>query len=79
MTSYLSREHHSYSMPSAHGKRKIKNFTYSPSDRVGKGYSSVVYRGKNENTGTSIFTQRRQSPSKPSTWRESRMPSAEKC
>ena len=51
MTSYLTREHHSYSMSNAHSKRKIKHFSYVPSDRVGKGYSSVVYRGKNDNTG----------------------------
>ena len=31
------------------GKRKVKHYAYSPEDRIGKGYSSVVYRGINEN------------------------------
>jgi len=54
MTTFLSREHHSYSLTNAGSRKKIKNFSYSPSDRIGKGYSSVVYRGKNDNTGTSL-------------------------
>jgi hypothetical protein len=52
MTSYLSREHHSYSLSNAPSRRKIKHFSYSASDRIGKGYSSVVYKGKNDNTGS---------------------------
>ena len=66
MTSYLTREHHSYSMSSAQGRRKIKHFSYSLSDRIGKGYSSVVYKGKNDNTGNCRSIQTKLSPSKPS-------------
>lgn len=33
-------------------KKKIKHFSYSESDRIGKGYSSIVYKGVN--TLTSI-------------------------
>lgn len=28
-------------------KKKIKNYIYSPLDRIGKGYSSIVYKGIN--------------------------------
>jgi SNF-related kinase len=41
-------------MSSAQGRKKIKNFSYMLSDRIGKGYSSVVYKGKNDSTGTSF-------------------------
>ena len=47
MTTFLNRDHHSYSMATTHAKKRVKHFTYSPSDRIGKGYSSVVYKGKN--------------------------------
>jgi len=29
-------------------KKKVKHFTYSHDDKIGKGYSSVVYKGTNE-------------------------------
>ena len=32
------------------GKKKVKNFSYSTSDRIGKGFSSVVYKGTNDST-----------------------------
>ena len=38
------------------GKRKVKNYVYSPEDRIGKGYSSVVYRGINEQNSTTPIT-----------------------
>ncbi len=31
-------------------KIKIKNYSYDPIDKIGKGYSSVVYKGLNDNT-----------------------------
>ena len=50
--------HHSTS--SYQGPKKIKNFTYLPEDRIGKGYSSVVYKGKNELTSNPQNIQMRQ-------------------
>ena len=50
--------HHSTS--SYHGTKKIKNFTYLPEDRIGKGYSSVVYKGKNEHTSNPQIIQMKQ-------------------
>lgn len=38
--------HRSHSL-STYGTKKIGNFSYSLGDRVGKGFSSIVYRGKN--------------------------------
>lgn len=29
------------------GRRKIKHFSFSEADRIGKGYSSVVYKATN--------------------------------
>lgn len=34
------------------GPCKVKNFSYKPEHRIGKGYSSVVYKGTNDLTGT---------------------------
>ena len=34
------------------GRRKIKHFSFSEADRIGKGYSSIVYKGTNELTST---------------------------
>ena len=55
MTAYL--RDHSYSLNSGSSRRKIKHFSYLPSDRIGKGYSSVVYKGKDDNTGTTPITK----------------------
>jgi len=43
--------HHSSnnSLPS----KKVKHFSYQSTDRIGKGYSSVVYKGNNSLTSTS--------------------------
>ena len=38
--------HRSHSL-SSNGKKKVGNFSYLPSDKIGKGFSSVVYRGIN--------------------------------
>lgn len=68
MTSYLTRESHSFSHGSSGaGRKKIKHFSYSPLDKIGKGFSSVVYRGTNDNTSTARPTQTKQWPSRPST------------
>ena len=37
---------------SSGGRRKVKHYSYSSEDRIGKGYSSVVYRGTNDLTST---------------------------
>ena len=54
MTSYLS---YNYKKPStSHGssssdsRKKIKHFSYSHSDKIGKGFSSIVYKGTNDLT-----------------------------
>jgi hypothetical protein len=31
-------------------RKKIENYSYGLSDTIGKGYSSQVYRGRNDNT-----------------------------
>lgn len=36
----------------SNNRKKIKHFSYSESDRIGKGYSSIVYRGTNDLTST---------------------------
>jgi hypothetical protein len=53
MATYLSRESHSFSHGSSGaGRKKIKHFSYSPYDKIGKGFSSIVYRGTNDTTST---------------------------
>ena len=32
-------------------RKKIENYSFSLSDRIGKGYSSTVYKGRNDLTG----------------------------
>jgi hypothetical protein len=32
-------------------RKKIGQYSYTPKDVIGKGYSSVVYRGANDSTG----------------------------
>jgi len=38
-------------------KKKIKHFSYSPEDKIGKGYSSVVFKGVNDLNSTVHSTQ----------------------
>lgn len=59
MTSYLS---YNYKKPTtSHGysasdsKKKIKHFSYSHVDKIGKGFSSIVYKGTNDLTSIFIF------------------------
>lgn len=33
-------------------KKKIEHYTYALEDVIGKGFSSHVYKGKDDNTGT---------------------------
>ena len=40
---------------SANNKKKIKHFSYSESDKIGKGYSSIVYKGTNTTTSMDTF------------------------
>lgn len=39
------------------GRRKIKHFSFSEADRIGKGYSSIVYKATNDLTSTARSTQ----------------------
>ncbi len=40
---------------SVNNKKKIKHFSYSESDKIGKGYSSIVYKGTNTTTSIHPF------------------------
>ena len=33
-------------------RKRLDQYSYSPSNNIGKGYSSYVYKGKNDLTGT---------------------------
>ena len=37
------------------GRKKIKDYSYNPSYRIGKGFSSIVYKGTNDNTSIQII------------------------
>ena len=67
MTTFLMRENHSYSHTSAmnSNRKKIKHYSYSSMDRIGKGFSSIVYKGTNDNTSTPHLTQMKSSQSRP--------------
>ena len=39
--------------------KKIEEYSYSLSNGIGKGYSSQVYKGKNDSTGISLIYFRR--------------------
>lgn len=36
-------------------RKKIENYSYGLGDIIGKGYSSQVYRGRNDETGKNVF------------------------
>ena len=40
--------------------KKVKHFSYNTEDKIGKGYSSVVYRGINDITSRVYISQMRQ-------------------
>ena len=46
-----SQKSHSFS---SYSKKKVSHFSYSPSDKIGKGFSSVVYKATNELTSTTF-------------------------
>lgn len=54
MTSFLAHNYKRDSFPThsplSH-KKKIKHYSYVADDKIGKGYSSIVYKGLNDNTG----------------------------
>ena len=39
------------------GRKKIGRYSYASKDVIGKGYSSVVYKGINETNGTPLSIQ----------------------
>jgi hypothetical protein len=45
-------------------RKKIEDYSFLLSQNIGKGYSSIVYQGRNDATGTFRLTQMKQSPSK---------------
>ena len=51
-------EHRGHSASFGNAKKKIKHFSYQSTDRIGKGFSSVVYRGTNDNTSIIKFKYR---------------------
>lgn len=57
MTSYLSYNYKKPTTPyglSTDSRKKIKHFSYSHNDKIGKGFSSIVYKGTNDLTSTSF-------------------------
>jgi hypothetical protein len=36
-------------------RKKIENYSYGLNDVIGKGYSSQVYKGRNDNVGKSFI------------------------
>jgi len=36
--------------------RRVKNYSYSPLESIGKGFSSIVYRGHNDENSKSIIS-----------------------
>lgn len=52
---------------SLNNNKKIKHFSYSESDKIGKGYSSIVYKATNDLTSIARSTQMKQSQSRQST------------
>lgn len=38
-------------------RKKIEQYSYALCDRIGKGYSSIVYRGRNDQTSTHFLTR----------------------
>ncbi len=52
MTTYLTNNYKKDSFSnqlniSSTNKKKIKNFSYNFNDKIGKGFSSIVYKGTN--------------------------------
>ncbi len=41
--------------PNQFTRKKIENYSYGLNDVIGKGYSSQVYKGRNDNNGNSIL------------------------
>jgi hypothetical protein len=41
--------------PSQFTRKKIENYSYGLNDVIGKGYSSQVYKGRNDNNGNTLF------------------------
>lgn len=38
-------------------REKVDNYSYANKETIGKGFSSSVYRGRNDTTGTQLLTQ----------------------
>ncbi len=59
MTSNLSYNYKkpstSHQSSSSDSRKKIKHFSYSYSDKIGKGFSSIVYKGTNDLTSISFL------------------------
>jgi hypothetical protein len=41
-------------MTSAYTRKKIENYSYGLSDVIGKGYSSQVFKGRNDSNNDSV-------------------------
>ena len=55
MTSILHRDSYGYSnsVGLQSNRKKVKHFSFNPFDKIGKGFSSVVYKGTNDQTSKS--------------------------
>ena len=41
------------------GRKKVENYSYCLNHNIGKGYSSQVFKGRNDTTGRSLLIQMR--------------------
>lgn len=46
------------SKPTQYTRKKIENYSYGLNDVIGKGYSSQVYKGRNDNNGNLFILYR---------------------
>jgi hypothetical protein len=44
------------SKPTQYTRKKIENYSYGLNDVIGKGYSSQVYKGRNDNNGIIFYS-----------------------
>lgn len=55
-THNITKETSAFGLPgSATSRKKIKNYSYSLTDRIGKGFSSIVYKGQNDDSSKKFF------------------------
>ncbi len=53
-------------------RKRIGQYSYVSKDVIGKGYSSIVYKAKNDSNGKRCLTKDKQLPSNSSIWKTSK-------